>query len=61
MELIMMKADLIIRNGYIVTMNETMDVIENGSIVIQGNLIIEIDKHNTQMVDHLILQLFGID
>ncbi len=49
MELIMMKADLIIRNGYIVTMNETMDVIENGSIVIQGNLIIEIDK--TEVID----------
>jgi len=49
----MKKADLIIKNGLIVTVNCDMDIIENGAIAISGSKIIAINKTD------LILQLYS--
>ncbi|KQC08755.1 MAG: hypothetical protein APR54_04235 [Candidatus Cloacimonas sp. SDB] len=40
----MQKADLIIQNGLIVTVNDQMEIIENGAIAIAGNKIAAIDS-----------------
>ena len=46
----MVRADLIIRNGYIVTMNEKMELIEMGSVVVSDGLIMAIDT--TEAIDN---------